>query len=136
VEVAFCYPTHMGQPVKLSDDLILKARLTGKTMQRSIAGQVELWARIGQAIEPLLQSQQSKALLDAVPAKPVSECVKIIGTEEGNERLRRYLKTRPFPHYEPAPGLRRMLIRIDADGKRTVGRFVNRVFKPVAVRRK
>ena len=41
-----------------------------------------------------------------------------------------HLQSRPYPHYEPAdtPGL---LIRISADGKRTLGRFVNRQFQAV-----
>ena len=36
---------------------------------------------------------------------------------------------RPFPHFEPAPGKAGLLIRIDEDGKRTVGRFVGREFR-------
>jgi hypothetical protein len=40
-----------------------------------------------------------------------------------------HLEIQPFPHYEPAPGQPGMLIRIDANGKRTVGRFVRRRFK-------
>ena len=31
----------MGQPVKLSDKLVLDARIVGETTERSIAGQVE-----------------------------------------------------------------------------------------------
>jgi hypothetical protein len=48
----------------------------------------------------------------------------------GRQRVAEHLKTRPFPHYEPAdsPGL---LVRIDSNGKRTVGRFVNREFQAV-----
>ena len=45
----------MGQPVKLSDTLILDARVVGKAAERSIAGQIEFWARVGRAVEPLLR---------------------------------------------------------------------------------
>ena len=45
--VAICYPTTMSQPVKLSDALVLDARLAGEAVERSIAGQVEFWARLG-----------------------------------------------------------------------------------------
>ena len=45
----------MSQPVKLSDALVLDARLAGQALERSIAGQVEFWARLGRAIEPLLE---------------------------------------------------------------------------------
>ncbi len=41
--VAICYRTRMSQPVKLSDALVLDARITGKLVERSIAGQVEFW---------------------------------------------------------------------------------------------
>jgi hypothetical protein len=36
----------------------------------------------------------------------------------------------PFPHYEPAPGSAGLLVRIEANGKRTTGKFVNRKFLP------
>ena len=45
--VALCYPQAMSQPVKLSDSLVLDARLAGEAVERSIAGQVEFWARLG-----------------------------------------------------------------------------------------
>jgi hypothetical protein len=41
---------------------VLDARLTAEIAQRSIAGQVEYWARLGRAIEPLLQGAQALAL--------------------------------------------------------------------------
>jgi hypothetical protein len=44
----------MSQPVKLSDELVLDARLTGEIAERSIAGQIEFWANLGRAIEPLV----------------------------------------------------------------------------------
>ena len=34
-----------------------------------------------------------------------------------------FLNSQPFPHYEPHPDRPGLLIRIDADGTRTVGRF-------------
>jgi len=41
-----------------------------------------------------------------------------------------HLNHLPYPHYDPAdaPGL---LVRIEANGKRSVGRFVNRTFQSV-----
>ena len=60
--VAFCYHTGMSQPVKLSDQLVLDARLAGKATERSIAGQVEFWAKLGRAIEPLLHGDRAIAL--------------------------------------------------------------------------
>jgi ParD-like antitoxin of type II bacterial toxin-antitoxin system len=42
----------MSQPVKLSDALVLDARLAGEAMERSIARRVGFWARLGRAVEP------------------------------------------------------------------------------------
>ena len=37
--------------VKISDDLVTKAKIKSKIFKRSIAGQIEYWATIGQIIE-------------------------------------------------------------------------------------
>ncbi len=44
----------MGQPVKLSDELVDDARAVVPFSQLSIAGQIEFWAGLGKSIEPLL----------------------------------------------------------------------------------
>ncbi|MCP4104096.1 MAG: ParD-like family protein [Desulfobacteraceae bacterium] len=41
----------MSTAVKISDDLFEKARIKSKVFKRSIAGQIEYWAKIGQLIE-------------------------------------------------------------------------------------
>ena len=41
----------MATAVKVSDDLFEKAKVISKVYKRSIAGQLEYWARIGQMIE-------------------------------------------------------------------------------------
>jgi hypothetical protein len=119
----------MSQPVKLSDQLILDARLASELAERSIAGQVEFWANLGRAIEPLLSGAQVLALRRAGAAKPLSASIAEVDSPEGRRRVAEHLQSRPFPHYEQAPGRPGMLIRIDARGKRTLGRFVRRRFK-------
>jgi hypothetical protein len=121
----------MSQPVKLSDELILDARLTAEVAERSIAGQIEFWAQLGRAIEPLLQGSRALALRRAGGAVPLSECLASVDTAEGRQRVFEYLDSQPFPHYEPAPGAPGLLIRVAADGTRTLGRFVGREFQPV-----
>ncbi len=118
----------MSQPVKLSDALVLDARLMGETTRRSIAGQIEFWARLGRAVETLLRGDQVLALCRAGKAKPLSSCLQSVDSSQGRKRLAEHLKTLPFPHYEAAPG--GLLVRIEASGKRTTGRFVNRKFQP------
>ncbi|MBI9086253.1 MAG: ParD-like family protein [Desulfobacterales bacterium] len=41
----------MATAVKVSDDLFEKAKVISKVYKRSIAGQIEYWAKIGQMIE-------------------------------------------------------------------------------------
>lgn len=128
----------MGQPVKLSDGLVLDARTTCEAAARSIAGQIEYWARLGRAIEPLLSGAHALALAQAGAAQPLSACIESADTDEGRSRVAEYLADQPFPHYEPAPGMPDkpgMLVRIDEDGTRTLGRFVNRRFKPAKAAR-
>jgi|SRR5688572_9559946 hypothetical protein len=119
----------MSQPVKISDPLILDARLTAELAERSIAGQIEFWAKLGQAIEPLLLGHQVLALRRAGQVKPLSDCIEAVDTPKGRRLVAEYLRAQPYPHYEPAPGRPGMLVRIGADGKRTIGRFVRRRFK-------
>lgn len=126
----------MAQPVKLSDALVLDARLTGEVAERSIAGQIEFWARLGRSVEQLLQGDQALALRRSGDIRPLSELIAGADSDAGRKRLAEHLANQPFPHYEPAPGGPGMLIRIEADGRRTVGRFVNRQFRPAAAARK
>jgi hypothetical protein len=103
----------------------------GEATQRSIAGQIEFWARLGRAIETLLRGDQMLALCQTGKAKPLSACLKSVNSAKGRERLTEYLKSLPYPHYEPASGSRGLLVKIEANGKRTTGRFVNRKFQEV-----
>jgi len=121
----------MSQPVKVSDALMLDARVAGGIVERSMAGQIEFWAGLGRALEPLLRGDQVLALCRAGAVKSLSDCLESVDSPAGRRRVFAQLKTRPFPHYETAAGSPGLLVRIEADGKRTVGRFVNRQFQPV-----
>src|SRR4051812_538504 len=133
-------PFSMSQPVKLSDVLVLDARLTGEIAERSIAGQIEYWANLGRAMEPLLLGTQALALCKRAATRPLSECLESVDSPEGRRRVVEYLNAQPYPHYEPAKGPGKgspgLLVRIEADGKRTTGRFVDRKFQKVAAKRK
>lgn len=126
----------MSQPVKLSDALVLDARLTGELVERSIAGQVEFWARIGRSIEPLLQGDKALALCRNASARPLSACLESVDTPKGHRRVTDYLREQPFPHYQAHPDQPGLLVRLDEKGQTTVGRFVNRKFVPVKVKAK
>jgi ParD-like antitoxin of type II bacterial toxin-antitoxin system len=129
MRVAKRYHWGVSQPVKISDELLLDARLTAEVAERSIAGQIELWAQLGRAIEPLLEGSRALALRRAGAVRPLSECLASIDSAEGRRRVADHLDSRPYPHYEPVPGATGVLTRIDADGTRTLGRFVDREFR-------
>lgn len=121
----------MGQPVKLSDELVCDARATAELSQRSIAGQIEFWAAIGKALEPLLRGDRVMALRQAGTVRSLSQAIAGVDSPTGRQCVSDYLKSRPFPHYESVANRPGLLLRIDEDGTETIGRFVNRVFEPV-----
>ena len=118
----------MGQPVKLSDELVLDARQVGAVAERSIAGQIEFWAALGRAVEPLLKTDRVLALKRLGAERPLSQCLKAPGTPAGNRKLAQALQETPYPHYRPAPGKAGWLLRVEEDGTETRGRFQNRKF--------
>jgi hypothetical protein len=119
----------MSQPVKLSDEIVLDARLAAEIAERSIAGQIEFWAQLGRTIGPLLEGSRALALRRAGAVRPLSECLASVDLDQGRKRVAAYLDSRTFPHYEPAPDAPGLLVRIDDDGSRTLGRFVGREFQ-------
>jgi hypothetical protein len=121
----------MSQPVKLSDALVLDARMVGEIAERSIAGQIEFWANLGRAIEPVLDGARALAVARAGRARPLSKSLADVDSATGRRRVSEYLASVPYPHYEPATRRPGVLVRIDGDGRRTLGRFVRRRFVPL-----
>jgi hypothetical protein len=113
----------MSQPVQLPDDIVAAAQRTAELAGKSIADQIAFWVQLGRVVEPYLDGARAGA------GRPLSECLAGVDSEPGRQRVRDYLKSRPFPHYEPVPGTPGLLTRIDADGIRTLGRFVGRTFQ-------
>jgi hypothetical protein len=118
----------MSQPVKLSDALVLDARIAGEAQERSIAGQVEFWAKLGRGVELLLDGQRVLSLCRTVGVTPLSDLVDAVDTPEGHAMFAAYLESEPYPHYAAHPTREGLLVRTEKNGARTVGRFVNRVF--------
>lgn len=50
---------------------------------------------------------------------------------KGRERLASYLKAQPYPHYESDPSNRDILVRVEENGTRVRGRFVDKTFVAV-----
>jgi hypothetical protein len=66
----------------------------------------------------------------SAPDTRLSDALATVDTPEGRARLKAYLASQPFPHFEAYSENPRLLVRIDEDGERTVGRFVERQFIP------
>jgi len=125
----------MGQPVKLSDELVDDARAVVPFSQRSIAGQIEFWAGLGKSIEPLLRGDRCMLLRMSGSERPLSQAIAEVDTTKGRKQVEAYLKKRPYPHYKPVPGEPELLRRIEADGSEVIGRFVGRDFVEVEGKR-
>ncbi len=119
----------MGQPVKLSDNLMLDARLVAEESERSIAGQIEHWARLGRAIESAIRPPTALKLKRR--SALIAERFREVGTPAGQARVAALLASGPFPHFEAVPGRPGLLVKVDEDGTRTLGRFIKRTFTPV-----
>ncbi|MEM8495625.1 MAG: hypothetical protein AAF663_09595 [Planctomycetota bacterium] len=65
----------------------------------------------------------------SIPAM-LSECVQSIDTAEGHRRLRSYLDSLPYPHFEPCEDEPGLLIRIAENGERVKGSFIDGEFRP------
>jgi hypothetical protein len=122
----------MGQPVKLSDALVMEARIAGEAMQRSIAGQVEFWASLGMKMERMMTGNQMVQTRGKSVASELSEGLESVNEPAGRARLAEYLASTPYPHYTPHPEKLRVFFREEVDGRITEGRFVGRRFVPLA----
>ncbi len=125
----------MGQPVKLSDEIVDDARAVVPFSQRSLAGQIEFWAGLGKSIEPLLHGDRALSLHMAGGERRLSQLLSEVETAKGRKRLEATLNKRPYPHYKLVPGHPDLICRIEKDGKEIIGRFVGREFKAVEVDR-
>ena len=125
----------MGQPVKLSDELVDDARAVVPFSHRSIAGQIEFWAGLGKSIEPLLRGDRALSLQMAGGERSLSRLLSEVDSAKGRKRVEATLSQRPYPHYRPVPGHPDLVRRVEKDGTETMGRFVGRDFEEVEVDR-
>jgi hypothetical protein len=66
---------------------------------------------------------EAAAARKAGAAASLSACLQTVDSAEGRRRVTEYLKALPYPHYEPDPSSSARLIRITADGRRTIVRL-------------
>jgi hypothetical protein len=103
-----------------------------------VYGGVKRTTRFDQVINRAVDARIRSKLADVRDALESEIREKIIGeqlfsrvdsadTKEGHARFFKYLESEPYPHYEESgkPGL---LVKVDKNGTKTIGRFVNRMF--------
>ena len=129
----------MTIPLRLDDDLVSAAAHVGSIQKRTTRKQIEFWAELGKAVEPLLDITDVYAIIqglkkinvEPVTSTPVASN-DIFNSLENSRKSETFLKkVAPTPFYYEAslnrPGL---LDRVDAaTGKRQTGQFYNGEFK-------
>lgn len=130
----------MPLAIKVSDALAEEARSAAADADRSLTGQVEHWARLGKAVEPLF-SVSTIALLKkhygGVP-NPEQEQLAIKQTLAALVEFQKnppYEKMREMifadgPVYEADPNDPAGVVQVLKDGTKISGRLVNRTFVP------
>jgi ParD-like antitoxin of type II bacterial toxin-antitoxin system len=120
----------MSMAVKLSDDLVEEAREEAKAADRSITSQIEHWARLGRQIEHLLRHDDMLSLKRAATLPPptrraVLAAIRRIALQRGRRDLAETIAAGRTVYQAAGNG---RVERIEPDGTRTIGRFVNRRF--------
>jgi hypothetical protein len=123
----------MPQPVKLSDALIDDARETGEVAERSIASQIEHWARLGRAVDAVMRGDEALAFKRRQGSVTLSSRLSSVDTTEGHARFQAFRDARPYPRYERTETTG-VFVRIEENGTHTLGRLVGRTFEPLKKR--
>jgi hypothetical protein len=126
--------------VKISRELADSAREVSRWTERSLAGQIEHWAKLGQSIEGVLSGESVIALKKAGEGVAVSPSTPQEDPELALNILASLRKAMPYDAvreglrashqvlYESDPEVPGGLIRVSPDGTRTRGRMVDRSF--------
>jgi hypothetical protein len=122
-------------PVKLSNDLVNDARQEAEATDRSLTAQIEHWARLGRNVERVLKHEEVLSLKRAgeTPAAPptrraiLSE-LRRIASESSRAELGATLRKARVVYQDAGDARVERIERIERDGTRTIGRFLNRRF--------
>ena len=128
--------------IKLSDQVVIRGvRNEAQVSDRSMAGQVEHWVKIGQAVEAILGNAEVKVLKENLPfflkqvsaqsveSKIVSALTQIMLSPD-REAVKAKVLAPGVPVYESDPSRPGKVIRIMPDGTRASGRVKDGVFTP------
>jgi hypothetical protein len=130
----------MGLPVKLSETLVAAARSEAKATNRSITAQVEHWARLGCAVEATLSHGDMLALklsggdiagaFDAAKKEEILELLREVASSTDRSAVKELIGAGEQAVYTTDPDHPGMLVRVEPDGTRVVGKLEGRNFVP------
>ena len=121
----------MSQPVKISDELIRDARLTAEVAERRLPVRSSSGRNSAGRSNHCSKAPEHSPYGGPARTVPLSERLASVDSAEGRRRVLEYLESGPFPHYQPVPGSPGLVVRVDVEGTRTLGRFVGREFQAV-----
>jgi len=129
----------MASPVKVGDELLEEARKTAALANRSIARQIEHWARLGRAVEQLVKTEDVMAfkarIADPTDSAKVAEAraalerlVQALADRTDRDAARRLILETGKPVYEAVPARPDLVVQVWLDGRRIRGRVVEGEF--------
>ena len=128
-----------ASPVRLQDELMRSAAMAGARQHRSAAQQIEYWAALGRAVAGLLdpdrllavQAGLARLTVEPVTASPLDadHVFAALEADRGGGVLRDAVSSASV-RYQASVAYPGLLERIDADGQRRVGRFIQGAFQP------
>ena len=128
----------MGMPVKLSDELVRRARKEAARSRRSITAQVEYWASLGRLTEKSIPAAVVENLRRQGPAAshPVVSFLERVSEADMRASAERKLGFLKGPRYESDPSSRHGIIEVHDDGRRIRGAWnmKRNAFVPAAAR--
>ena len=123
-----------GVPVRLSSNLATHAREVAGISDRSVTEQVEHWARLGQVVEANVSSTTVSRLKALSYDEKLPGLIAAADTPAARAVTVATVRARAKgPIYGVASDDPDVIVRHDADGTTTRGRFANGAFVPIAV---
>ncbi|HPO01154.1 MAG TPA: hypothetical protein PK879_10620 [Opitutaceae bacterium] len=118
-------------PLRIESALVHRARTAAVLADRTPTAQIEHWAKLGIALEPVLSGRTVSRVKQAARIKDLDQIVAISQTAAGQERVRALIQKQGGPVYEADPEDPALVVERRPDGTVRRGRFENRQFKPV-----
>jgi hypothetical protein len=126
-----CFFMSMTIPLRIDSKLVHRARSAGALADRTPTAQIEHWAKLGIALEPVLSGGSIARVKQAARIEDLGQIVAISQTAAGQERVRALIQQHGGPVYEADPEDPTLVVERRPDGTYRRGRFENRQFRPV-----